>query len=207
MAGYVFAIGGDTEIIKICAERGVYATRLNSLASRPFEATLADYVSMKPGDNVYFFSERKIYGIGELVAVGPDCKYSNFPGSSTCAAVDYADVRDDLLVDSGEDSVWYRWLCTFKASPYFFEEGIDTDEVLVYKPNTFKMLRAFWNVSFIKLGDEENESLKEILLLRHQQEMRTGQRVWERNQEMHDLVGAHELDRYLINRRVCFATV
>ena len=70
MAGYVFAIGGDTEIIKICAERGVYATRLNSLASRPFEATLADYVSMKPGDNVYFFSERKIYGIGELVAVG-----------------------------------------------------------------------------------------------------------------------------------------
>lgn len=198
MAGYVFAIGGDTEIIKICAERGVYATRLNSLASRPFEATLADYVSMKPGDNVYFFSERKIYGIGELVAVGPDCKYSNFPGSSTCAAVDYADVRDDLLVDSGEDSVWYRWLCTFKASPYFFEEGIDTDEVLVYKPNTFKMLRAFWNVSFIKLGDEENESLKEILLLRHQQEMRTGQHVWERNDEMHDLIGAHELDRYLI---------
>ena len=109
MAGYVFAIGGDTEIIKICAERGVYATRLNSLASRPFEATLADYVSMKPGDNVYFFSERKIYGIGELVAIGPDCKYSNFPGSSTCAAVDYADVRDDLLVDSGEDSVWYRY--------------------------------------------------------------------------------------------------
>ena len=52
MAGYLFAIGGDTEIIKICAERGVYATRLNSLASRPFEATLADYVSMKPGDNV-----------------------------------------------------------------------------------------------------------------------------------------------------------
>ena len=60
------------------------------------------------------------------------------------------------------------------------------------------MLRAFWNVSFIKLGDEENESLKEILLLRHQQEMRTGQRVWERNEEMHDLIGAHELDRYLI---------
>ena len=70
--------------------------------------------------------------------------------------------------------------------------------MLVYKPNTFKMLRAFWNVSFIKLGDEENESLKEILLLRHQQEMRTGQHVWERNDEMHDLIGAHELDRYLI---------
>lgn len=91
MAGYVFAIGGDTEIIKICAERGVYATRLNSLASRPFEATLADYVSMKPGDNVYFFSERKIYGYRRIGCVGPDCKYSNFPGSSTCAAVGYAE--------------------------------------------------------------------------------------------------------------------
>ena len=65
MAGYVFAIGGDTEIIKICAERGVYATRLNSLASRQFEETLPDYVSKKQCDNVYFFSERKIYGKAE----------------------------------------------------------------------------------------------------------------------------------------------
>lgn len=40
MAGYVFAIGGDTEIIRTCAERGIYSTRLNSLTSRPFEATL-----------------------------------------------------------------------------------------------------------------------------------------------------------------------
>lgn len=80
----------------------------------------------------------------------------------------------------------------------FLRKESTPDEVLVYKPNTFKMLRAFWNVSFIKLGDEENESLKEILLLRHQQEMRTGQCVWERNEEIHDLIGAHELDRYLI---------
>ena len=177
MAGYVFAIGGDTEIIRTCAERGIYSTRLNSLTSRPFEATLADYISMKPGDNVYFFSDRKIYGIGELVAVGPDCKYSNFPDSSACEPVAYADVKEDWLVDSGSNSIWYRWLCTFKAAPYFFEEGIDTDEVLVYKPDTFKMLRAFWKVSFIKLGDEENESLREIFLLRHQNEMITGQHI------------------------------
>ena len=26
MAGYVFAIGGDTEIIRTCAERGIYST-------------------------------------------------------------------------------------------------------------------------------------------------------------------------------------
>lgn len=123
MAGYVFAIGGDTEIIRTCAERGIYSTRLNSLTSRPFEATLADYISMKPGDNVYFFSDRKIYGIGELVAVGPDCKYSNFPDSSACESVAYADVKDDLLVDFGSDSIWYRWLCTFKAAPYFLKKA------------------------------------------------------------------------------------
>lgn len=198
MAGYVFAIGGDTEIIRTCAERGIYSTRLNSLTSRPFEATLADYISMKPGDNVYFFSDRKIYGIGELVAVGPDCKYSNFPDSSACEPVAYADVKDDLLVDSGSDSIWYRWLCTFKAAPYFFEEGIDTDEVLVYKPDTFKMLRTFWKVSFIKLGDEENESLREIFLLRHQNEMITGQHIWERDDTVHDLLRLHDLNRYLI---------
>lgn len=97
MAGYVFAIGGDTEIIRTCAERGIYSTRLNSLTSRPFEATLADYISMKPGDNVYFFSDRKIYGIGELVAVGPDCKYSNFPDSSACEPVAYADGLNSVL--------------------------------------------------------------------------------------------------------------
>ena len=112
MAGYVFAIGGDTEIIRTCAERGIYSTRLNSLTSRPFEATLADYISMKPGDNVYFFSDRKIYGIGELVAVGPDCKYSNFPDSSACEPVAYADVKDDLLVDSGSVSYTHLTLPT-----------------------------------------------------------------------------------------------
>lgn len=198
MAGYVFAIGGDIEIIKNCAERGIYATRLNGLSPQSFEATLADYMSMKPGDNVYFFSKRKIYGIGELVAVGPDCKYSNFPDSAARVPVEYTAVRNDLLIDSGADSIWYRWLCTFKAAPHFFEEGIDTDEVLVYKPSTFKMLRAFWKVSFIKLGDEENESLKEIFLLRHQQELQAHERIWERNEDVHRLMAEHDLNRYLI---------
>ena len=69
---------------------------------------------------------------------------------------------------------------------------------LVYKPDTFKMLRAFWKVSFIKLGDEENESLREIFLLRHQNEMITGQHIWERDDTVHDLLRLHDLNRYLI---------
>lgn len=60
------------------------------------------------------------------------------------------------------------------------------------------MLRAFWKVSFIKLGDEENESLREIFLLRHQNEMITGQHIWERDDTVHDLLRLHDLNRYLI---------
>lgn len=175
MAGYVFAIGGDTDnpelVIKECVEKGIYSTYIRTTAAIPFEGTLADYLSMKPGDNIYFFSKRKYYGVGELVQVGPDCKYCNYPTSGMPKIEEYDSIRNQLLVDYGPDSAKYRWICTFKGSPYFFERGIDTDEILTYKPNTFRILRAFWKVSFIKLGDEENASLKEIFLLRHQEEI------------------------------------
>lgn len=156
MAGYVFAIGGDEDpvsMIRACAEKGIYSTYLKGIAPMSFEGTLADYMSMKPGDNIYFFCKRRYYGIGELISIGPDCKYCNYPRSSARVNVQYEDISNDLLVNFGSQSPHYRWLCTFKGAPYFFEEGIDTDEILTYKPNTFKMLRAFWKVSFIKLSE------------------------------------------------------
>lgn len=175
MAGYVFAIGSGVAapevLIKECVEKGVYSTFIKTTSAVPFEGTLADYISMKPGDNIYFFCKRKYYGVGELVAVGPDCKYCNYPSAGTPKTEQYDAIKDQLLVDYGEKSGHYRWICTFKGSPYFFKRGIDTDEILTYKPNTFRMLRAFWKVSFIKLGDEENASMKEIFLLRHQEEI------------------------------------
>lgn len=201
MAGYVFAIGGDAnpvDVIRECAEKGVYSTYLNSLSPLPFEGTLTDYMSMKPGDNIYFFCKRRYYGIGELISVGLDCKYCNYPHSSKRENFRYEDIRDDLLVDYGDESSHYRWLCTFKGSPCFFEEGIDTDEILTYKPNTFKMLRAFWKVSFIKLGDEENESLKEIFLLRRQHETQTQMGVFPENGNTHTTIAAHDLSAYII---------
>lgn len=201
MAGYVFAIGGDenpVDVIRECAEKGVYSTYLKGLSPLPFEGTLADYMSMRPGDNIYFFCKRKYYGVGELISVGPDCKYCNYPQSSARCDVDYEDIADELLVDFGADSSHNRWICTFKGSPCFFEEGIDTDEILTYKPATFKMLRAFWKVSFIKLGDEENTSLKEIFLLRHQNEAGTRVGVFPEYNYAHDAIAARNLDRYLI---------
>ena len=201
MAGYVFAIGGEADpidVIRECAEKGVYSTHLNGLSPIPFEGTLADYISMKPGDNIYFFCKRRYYGIGELVSVGPDCKYCNYPHSSRREAFSYEDISDALLVDYGIGSPNCRWICTFKGAPYFFEEGIDTDEILTYKPDTFKILRAFWKVSFIKLGDEENESLKEIFLLRHQSEIKTHTGIFPENNNTHLAIAANNLTNYII---------
>lgn len=202
MAGYVFAIGNDIDpvkAIKECAIKGVYSTYIRTLASNPFEGTLADYISMKPGDNIYFFCKRKYYGVGEITKVGIDCKYCNYPGSTMLQTYKYDSIKDDLLVDYGEDSDKYRWLCTFKGSPYFFEEGIDTDEILKYKPNTFKMLRAFWKVSFIKLGDEENNSLKEIFLLRHQYQIENQEGVFSESTDTHHAILDHDLSLYTID--------
>ncbi len=201
MAGYVFAIGGDEDpvsMIRECAEKGIYSTYLKGIAPLSFEGTLADYMSMKPGDNIYFFCKRRYYGIGELISIGPDCKYCNYPRSSARVNVRYEDISNDLLVNFGSQSPHYRWLCTFKGAPYFFEEGIDTDEILTYKPNTFKMLRAFWKVSFIKLSDEENASLKEIFLLRRQRETAAQTGIFPERNDIHNAIAAKVLDRYLI---------
>lgn len=92
MAGYVFAIGGDEDpvsMIRACAEKGIYSTYLKGIAPLSFEGTLADYMSMKPGDNIYFFCKRRYYGIGELISIGPDCKYCNYPRSSARVNVQY----------------------------------------------------------------------------------------------------------------------
>lgn len=202
MAGYVFAIGNDVDpisAIRECAEKGVYSTFIRTLSSNPFEGTLADYISMKPGDNIYFFCKRKYYGVGEIINVGNDCKYCNYPGSTLLKEYDYNDIQEKLLVDYGRDSDKYRWICTFKGSPYFFEEGIDTDEILKYKPNTFKMLRAFWKVSFIKLGDEENNSLKEIFLLRHQNQIENHTGIFIESEDTHNSILNHDLSIHLID--------
>lgn len=201
MAGYVFAIG-DTkdskEAVKACVKDGVYSTFIKSLTPGPFEGTLADYLSMKPGDNVYFFCKRRYYGVGKLISVGPDCKYCNYPDSSRYVDFEYDAIHRDLLVDYGDESAFNRWICTFEGDPAFFEEGIDTDEILVYKPDTFKMLRAFWKLSFIKLGDEENKSLKEIFLLRHQKELAAGGGILPVTNAVHRAITKHSLSQYLI---------
>jgi len=82
MAGYIMTLGANgLEALKKCFETGIYSTNLNIPRGNNWnishEGTFADYLSMKAGDNIYFFTDRKIYGIGEIINVGEDCKYLN----------------------------------------------------------------------------------------------------------------------------------
>lgn len=162
--------------LSFCVRNGVYSTILsmpNGNWRLHQEATFADYVTMKKGDNVYFFINRNIYGVGELVDIaGQDCKFSNYPGACRPVSYNYEEVKDSLLLDSGSESVKMRWACFFKPSPHFFAQGVDMDEVLSSNPSAFRMVRALQKVSFIKFDDDENQAFKDILLKNNQEILR-----------------------------------
>lgn len=170
MAGYIFGLDSPSSL-SLYTLNGVYATKLAAPSSSwmtHHEGTFADYAAMKAGDSVYFFIQRKIYGIGKLVTVGPDCKFFNFPGAGVPRSASYEQIRSKLLWDEDQDSVRQRCICVFEPAPFFFESGIDMDDVLSSNPSAFKMLRAFWKLSFIKFDDEENQAFRDVILKRNQ---------------------------------------
>jgi len=175
MAGYIMNLD-NLESLKTYISNGVYSTKLstphNNIWKRPHEATFADYATMMPGDNIYFFINRKIYGIGELTAIDNDCKFLNCPDANKPRIYKYNELKNDLLWDEGEHSVNQRWICTFKPKPYFFKNGIDMDDFLSSNPSKFRMLRAFWKVSFIKIDNEENQAFKDVLLRNNQETLK-----------------------------------
>lgn len=196
MAGYIMNLN-SLESLRECFNRGMYSTILSPPKRNSWqthhEGTFADFATMKPGDKIFFFIQRKIYGIGELIAPTSDfydssspgekgdkphhiieqCKYKNYPEASTPQELSYSNIKDSLLLDVGEQSVNMRWVCFFKPSPFFFSRGVDMDDVLSSNPQQFKMLRAFWKVSFIKIDDNECQAMLDILLKFNQDALRT----------------------------------
>jgi len=206
MAGYIFNLN-SYEALQNYASYGVYATILKEPTKqgrwpRYHEATFADYCTMKKGDNVYFFFDRRIYGVGELTVVQGDCKFCNFPDACLPRKFDYQHVHPHLLWDEGERSVGQRWLCVFKPSPYFFKTGLDMDDVLSSNPTAFKMLRVFWKVSFIKLDDRENQALKDVLLKVNQEALKnplSGQNVFPADfEQKHNEIAAKITTNYYL---------
>lgn len=172
MAGYMFTLD-SVDSLHRCVEDGIYSTYITEPHGRwggPAEGTFADYATMAEGDNVYFFIDRRIYGIGELVRVGRDCKYENFPEASCPVPVDYDLRRNQMLTDAGLRQPEsgpikaQRWACLFRPAPFFFSEGVDMDDALSSDPAAFRVLRAIWKLSFIKFDDEENQAFKNAIL-------------------------------------------
>lgn len=179
MAGYIFNLN-SIESLEKCIKTGTYSTLIKSpTTSWPAyaQATFADYFSMKEGDNVYFFCKRNIYGIGTLKNINFDCKFKNFPDALN--PIDYKnnDISDYHILpveipklDKGKIiNNTYRCVCTFIPNPNFFKIGIDMDDVLSSNPYSFRMLRAFEKLSFVKIDDQENKSLKDIILKRNEE--------------------------------------
>lgn len=207
MAGYIFSID-NMESLNNSIQNGVYSTILkkipkNNIWGAPFEGTFADYITMQEGDNVFFFHKRKIYGIGELVNIHNDCKFLNFPGSDLPYQYKLKDMKDKMILNKNKDDLRKRVVCTFKANPFFFKDGVDMDEVLSSNPSSFKMLRAFWKASFIKIDDEENRALIDVILKNNEKNIEQQTDIYPSQPTIHNrirsLITSDKIEDYNVN--------
>ena len=207
MAGYIFSIANTNGIsgVESCIRNGLFSARVpadlsSSMSRQVVASVLCDYLSMKPGDNVYFLSKRKIYGVGKLVVL---------PGSSKCILKNYPSAHQLVTfseIPEGEYSLaesdpTYRWLCFFEPEEQFFRNGVDMDDVLGYRPQSFRMLRAFQDRSFIKIDDEENRALKEYLYLANQ----TATEIFEFYADEHRRIAAIDVAPYTVSAQETIA--
>lgn len=81
LAGYIMSLGGsnlktEEQIKKLVHDvftSGVYSPHMNIPQKNEWngvqEGTVADFLSMREGDHIYFFCKRKAYGIGKLIKI------------------------------------------------------------------------------------------------------------------------------------------
>jgi len=111
---------------------------------------------------VFFFKDRLIYGIGEVV--GDAGALLNYPHSAEPHPPEPRK-EDVLLSTSGWKRV--RVVIPFFPSPAFFKDGIDMDEILSSRGAGESWSLRFWEgVSFKQLGLKETRSLVEAFLRR-----------------------------------------
>ena len=100
MAGYIMSLGAiddgtlasfqgcnktkeillKEKALEKCIENGIYATFIKSTSGSAFLGTRADYLGMRPGENIYFFFNRCIYGIGEIIGIDNNAAFGNKNG-------------------------------------------------------------------------------------------------------------------------------
>lgn len=161
----------DVGNIEECFRKGCYGTSMENKKKVTYwrhdqEGTFADYATMKEGDHIYFFNDRTIYGIGKITNIKKNCVYLNYP-SANKTIPDEQDIGKSILGNRTAEDLNVRLITFFQPSPLFFKEGVDMDDVLSSNPKAFKMLRALWKLSFIKIDDDEDKALYEIILRRN----------------------------------------
>lgn len=172
MSGYIVNLA-DEDALRRYVEFGVYGT----LMKRPdfpswsvaAELTLADYLTMRPGDLIFFFRERTLYGVGRLLALRhgtPTAALANYPGASLPHAHPPEDRTQLLYRQHREEDM--RWLVFFRPDPAFFTRGLDMDEVLQGDMRgVVRGLRVFEKRSFIQVENDEAQVMADLLLRRN----------------------------------------
>jgi hypothetical protein len=164
MAGYLFLLDSLASLERYVLN-GVYGTKINRPgtywgASHLF--TLADYLTMRPGDLVFFFIQRKIYGVGRLISLDPALPPAlcNYPDSFLPRPASISPV----LWDEG-DGADRPWVCFFEPDPAFLRDGLDMDDVLEADvKGVAQALRVLERVSFIQMDDDEADLLSDLFV-------------------------------------------
>lgn len=199
MAGYLITLNNE-EALKDCIRTGSYSTILKQPKSNNWglnhEGTFADYLSMNEGDRIFFFIHRKIYGCGSLVNLGDDCKYLNYISADEPQGNSPENYETHILNYGNAQN---RCFCVFKPDPYFFQEGVDMDEVLQHKSCPFHSLRTLWKLSFIKLDDDESEALFEIILKHNEEGICNSKNHFEYDETNHFELLLHRLSEYRLS--------
>ena len=176
MAGFFVVLGDikdkDGKVITTAQDTlitlfsyGIYSTNLNvskdsSKWSKNKLSVFTDYLSMRPGDYIFFFTDRKIYGVGKLVNIENGCVHWSYNGANKPILYSESSIAKTKLFDIITPD--NRCVCFFEPLKYF-PKAIDMDEALTSYPNSFKALRVIQKRSFIKMDDEEAQALFSVL--------------------------------------------
>jgi hypothetical protein len=172
MSGYIVNLSDD-DALRRYVEFGVYGTLMRrpeyASWSVAAELTLADYLTMRPGDLIFFFRERTIYGVGRLISLtgqSATAALANFPGAAHPHAHP-GDNREHLLYRQHREEDM-RWVAFFRPEPAFFTHGLDMDEVLQADLHgVVRGLRVFEKRSFIQVEADEAQVMADLLLRRN----------------------------------------
>ncbi|WP_262181675.1 hypothetical protein [Haloarcula laminariae] len=148
--------------------------------------TFADLATIEAGDSVFFFKDKMIYGVGEVLDTTGNPQRPllyNFPDALEPAAVDAitgsrpeddaetnndserkAQRMADEALYTGQSWSKIRILIPFRAAPAFFEQGIDMDYVLSSNgiPRS-SYLEFFEGKNFSLLSKETTENLTHLI--------------------------------------------